>query len=638
MNSIFDNQGRAPRCLCALLAAVGTEGLVAEDKMGKTQFELPAIMIVAPPDVLQDVPAYYAARSTDTVTREQLESSRHANVTEHLRGLPGVTLTSATAGRAVDLKIRGVSSGQGTVTLDGVPLPTALPGLTWINLIPAEALGDVTVVRGPGHAWAPEQGLAGTVQLSSKRAGESEAQLHAEGGSFGTVRGSAHGGVADARGSLSLTAGYYQEFEGSHQAIARAGNPERDPFHSTIGLLHYDFAPSTGAVIDGSFVAKKAMQEADFPAATPDGQPAFVDGDTRFRESMWLTQHAVTTALASNWSSRLQFAYTGNNIHATAGPLAGDFNSSLTLANWRNRHALWESDDRKLALIWGGDTRYEEGEASSNVGPALEDDRHTLSGFGELQLATARWNHEVGLRLEGHQQFGARLLGHAASEWKWSPHWRLHANVGNAFRPPSVGERFIPFIGNPALMPEKGWTGDIGLEWAPSASFSATVTGFAGRYQNLAVNVIAPGQFYRYVNVPESRILGLETALRGGVSEALQAGVSYTYQDAENVDTDFHLPLRPRHSGQVWAEWRASALPVTLRVLVNLRSRHWSDLEETLFSEGVAHFGAMLSWKPSPHWDFYVRGENLSDDRTRDLFAYDSSGAAVFAGMHFSYF
>ncbi|HYE34831.1 TonB-dependent receptor [Methylocaldum sp.] len=150
--------------------------------------ELPAVKIAAPEDLTETTNNLLQTPTNNVTTRSRtdVESSQYSNVNSYLRGTPGVFMNRGSEGRGVGLRVRGASAAQGLVTFDGVPLLTALPGLSWLDTISAEALGGVTVVLGSNHAYYASQAVGGTIQLNSKRASENYGLTHAEGGSFGT--------------------------------------------------------------------------------------------------------------------------------------------------------------------------------------------------------------------------------------------------------------------------------------------------------------------------------------------------------------------------------------------------------------------------------------------------------------------
>jgi vitamin B12 transporter len=113
----------------------------------------------------------------------------------------------------------------------------------------------------------------------------------------------------------------------------------------------------------------------------------------------------------------------------------------------------------------------------------------------------------------------------------------------------------------------------------------------------------------------------------------LTTGIDYTFQESRDLDADRDLPFRPPHQGRAYAEWRLPGWPVTLWLELLYRSSHFDDRDESIRVGEAAYLHAQLSYELSPQLRFYLRGENLSDDRTPEFSSFGARGAAVFAGM-----
>lgn len=605
--------------------------------------ELPQLTVTAGSDQTRTADDFSRALANNVtfLRRSDLESSQYSNINNFLRGTPGISLLRGSEGRGVGFRIRGVSAAQGVVTFDSVPLLTALPGVSWLDTIPAEALGGVTVVLGSNHAYYSGQGLGGSIQLNSKRALENYGLAHAEGGSFGTFRTTLSGGLQSTHADLSVTGSRVNQFDGAYDAIPSRGNPERDPFGSTLGIARYGARLTPDLSVNGSLLYKDSWQDADLPGVTPTGLPTFVDSAaTEFHERLWLTQHTASARLTDKWTTQLQLAYTENDIAAQAGRLPVSFRSQLMFADWRNMHVL--SDDqarqRYWRLVWGGQARHERGENDNALlSSRFLDERKTITGFAELQADLGRWHHEVGIRVESHDDYGSHTLLHFGSRWDLSSALTLRANAGTGFRVPSYGELQIPFLGNPALEPEKGLTADIGFDWTPTHDLRFSLTGYYGRYNDLLTSQVALGQFVGLGNTPRARIAGAEASVEVLWSERVRSGLDFTYQYSRNLDTDRPLPVHPEKSGRIWTQWNLDALPLSLRVNATYQGSQWNNSAATLATDDTIRVDAIATYRALPRLDLYVRGENITNNRTGGPYARYTSGATVFGGIHLAF-
>jgi outer membrane cobalamin receptor len=602
--------------------------------------ELPQLTVVAGPEQTRatDELAQAFANNVTFRTRSELESSQYSNINNFLRGTPGISVLRSSEGRGVGLRVRGLTAAQGVVTFDGVPLLTALPGLSWLDTIPAEALGGIGVVLGSGHAYYSGQGIAGGIHLTSKRALKNYGLAHVEGGSFGAFRTTLSGGLKTARADLSVTGSRVNQFDGAYDAIPSRGNPERDPFGSTLGIARYGARFTPDLSVNGSLLYKDSWLDADLPGVTPTGRPTFVDNaTTEFHERLWLTQHTASARLTDKWTTQLQLAYTENDIAARAGRLSVSFSSQLMFADWRNVQIL--SDDLlrqgSWRLVWGGQARHERGENDHVLlSSPFRDERKTISGFAELQADLGSWHHEAGVRVENHDDYGSHTLLHVGSRWDLSSALNLRANAGTGFRAPSYGELQMPLLGNPALEPEKGLTADVGFDWTPTREFRFSLTGYYGRYNNLLTSQVALGRFVGLGNTPRARIAGAEASIEVLWSERIQSGLDFTYQYSRNLDTDRPLPVHPEKSGRLWTQWTLGALPLNLRVNATYQGSQWNNSAATLATDDTVRVDAIATYHALPRLDLYVRGENITNNRTGGPYARYTQGITVFGGIH----
>jgi vitamin B12 transporter len=620
-------------CVCSV------QSLFAENE--NTSLNLPDLTVNATyrsyPTFPETTPANPVNTTIDFPHRE-LEQSYQRNPNELLRGSPGIGVIEANEGRGSLVQIRGVGANQGMVTFDGVPLLTTIPALTVFDSIPVEGLESINIIQGTDHVFYPYQSVGGAIHFHTKVATENYLQAHLEGGSFGTLRETLSGGMHTDKGSISVTGSRNDLFEGVYFGEPTTGLRERDPTHNTMAIAHYEVEPSTRFSLEGSVFYKSLFLEADLPTTSPQGLLDFIeDPNTFLKEELWLTQHTANLAVSDTWNSRLQLAATGNHVDASAAGLTLGFDGDLQLVNWRNTHRLTALKQRSgdWWLDWGGEIRHERGKGQSFLSPLTnEDQRNTQAGFVEIALDTGPWHYEAGMRVENYDDFGTRTPLHLGSRWQVLPELVLHANIGTGFRAPSLGELLTPILGNQLLPPERGMNGDVGIEWSPSDETNIAIAGYYGRYDDLTVVEIIPAAFYGLRSIPEARIYGVESSAQYTWSPAWHAGVDLTLQETGNLTLNNDLPFSANVSGLVWGQWDPDFMPVALRVTTSFRTSHWNNIANTLQTDGITRLSALLTYRITPDFDIYLRGENLTDDQTQDAFAHFSPGAAVYSGVH----
>lgn len=199
-----------------------------------------------------------------------------------------------------------------------------------------------------------------------------------------------------------------------------------------------------------------------------------------------------------------------------------------------------------------------------------------------------------------------------------------------------------PLRGNPALLPERGIGGDLGFEWRIAEPVTLSMTGFYNRFDdliNLSWNPLPsaaiPCMGLCMSNIAEATVAGFEAAGEWVIDTQWRGGASYTYTDSRNLQNDRRLPFRPRDSARLWGEWQAAAWPVGIWAELLYRGHSWNDVDNALPLDETLRLNARVNYKVSPQLNIYVRGENLTGNRSVEAYSFDYPGVMLFGGLEF---
>ncbi len=186
------------------------------------------------------------------VTGSNVHGATGSSVANALSGSAGLNLTNQTGSPSQpDIRLRGfalspiVGVPQGvSVFVDGVRVNEADASQVHLSLIPGGAVERVELIRGSVGAFG-RNSLAGALNIVTLRGGEGSIDIELEGGSFGTLRGTAR--ASESVGSFDgLVTASYDESDGWRQLSSRV---ERSIFakiggrgERTDGWLSYSFA------------------------------------------------------------------------------------------------------------------------------------------------------------------------------------------------------------------------------------------------------------------------------------------------------------------------------------------------------------------------------------------------------------
>lgn len=483
---------------------------------------------------------------TGFATHVEHRRDRTSSAADLARSAPGVTVRDFGLNQSATVSVRGSTSDQVVVLLDGLPLNSAAGGGTDLSLLPSAFIERITVARGGGGARYGSGAMGGALEIET-------VDLARASGLFGSI---SCGSFGTAEASLG----------GAHR------------FGDVTAML-FTFARSS----DG-----------DFPFLYDD-RPQLAGNPLRLRLRENNDARRVGALLKIGWESGPSRADLMVETDGGERGLPGPSQSpSLTT---RQQDARLASVARYSRLIGPGELELRAGGRIGSLGltfggPELPGQTDTR-GFAEAawRMLLGRHALEIGLnagteRLSSafHGAHDRTLLALFASD-EWALPWltllpavrvekvggyialspklgvsvplvdalAAKANVGRGFRAPSFGELYLEqglISPNPNLAPETSNFVDAGLVWRSKGLF-ASAAGFFTLYENLILYELFAPLRAKPLNFGRAWVYGAEleaVAARGPFE--LTAG--YTYAVSENLlDIPRYLgkslPYHPRH-------------------------------------------------------------------------------------------
>jgi iron complex outermembrane receptor protein len=168
----------------------------------------------------------------------------------------------------------------------------------------------------------------------------------------------------------------------------------------------------------------------------------------------------------------------------------------------------------------------------------------------------------LGARYDRYSDFGGSFNPRMGMTWEFIKGYNLKLIYGKAFRAPAFQELYNqnnPAVrGNPDLEPETVDTYEASLE-ADIGGFSGRITPFYNKIKDSIGTVDDPEtSAFFFQNSDEIRSQGVEVDLKYKFGGGTYIGMNYTYQDAENLDTEEHFYNIPKHKGNIMANFRLS--------------------------------------------------------------------------------
>jgi len=545
--------------LCCLALLFCPPAAFAEDR--EEEQELPDITVQAERinESTQDPPAFVEIIEMDRF------QGRMISTEEAISQAAGVNVRSfGGLGATATVSVRGSSSEQVAVYVDGVRLNGTVGGGVDLSAIPAAQIARIEVIRGGASALYGEGAMGGAINIVTRK------------------------GSAQPRTTSSLAAGSTNTWQ-----LAAGHSRGGETWDMLVGgsLLHsdgnYSFRNDNGTSLDESddFTDTRINNELDArqlllrgvwrPTARIDlavhndlyvsesGVPGIVTFPSPHVHQQKLRDLSMVSLALSGLGlsglslrTRAGFRYDWSKYRDGAGEQTG-------VPVTTERAEIEPSVEQRVLYAWGthqlwtllGEYRHTELDDEDFPVPQREAWAASLGDqvflWGEILTLTGVIRYDAVSDVDEQWSPKGGLLCRP-----WS-HLVLKGNVGRSFRAPNFTELYFDqglVVGNPDLEPETSTHYDAGLQalWLPWIFVEGAY--FRNEVRDLIEYLLIGGFRYKPFNIGRARLEGMELSLRAAPAEFLKLSGAYTLTYA--IDTtgqrnrnDRQIPGRPRHVG-----------------------------------------------------------------------------------------
>jgi len=506
----------------------------------------------------------------DVISQEQLQKSFGKSLGEVLNQQVGMIINGAdnVLGTNQTVYMRGASSGNTLILLDGVPLydPSGISSEFDLNNFALDNIEKVEILKGSQSTLYGSDAVAGVINIITKKSGKKPLNFNLDlsAGSYETYKGAV---------SLSGNNGHGQTFFVSYNKIKSAGfssaydstgknHFDKDGFNQDVFQFNYGFKPLKKTSI--SFFGKYNNNHADLDAG------AFQDDKDYTNHNDNLIAGAVVDYKVKNGFIRFQYSYNrfNRNFFDDSTDVGGFSNYQRGKYNGTSNYAeifthLELSD--QIELLTGADYRQS---SSSQLYifypdygfPALPisaDSAKTsqFSYYASLMYKQKKgFNLDLGSRWNHHNIYGSNFTSSVNPFLLLDEHYKIYANLSSGYRVPSIYQLYSEY-GNRNLKPEVTTSLEIGGQYF-SDKISARITGFSRDGRDVFYFYTDPVSYSsKYINADKQNDYGVETEATINFSKQFSASLNYTYVDgriattaANGKDTSyFNLYKRPKN-------------------------------------------------------------------------------------------
>ncbi len=597
------------------------------------QVQLPQSVVtasrVATPitDVIADV---------SVIDRATLDLAGQSSLRDLLSNLPGVQMTTNGSYRsATGIFLRGASTSQTLVLVDGVRVGSATSGGASFENLPLSRIERVEVLRGAASALYGPDAVGGVIQIFTREPGEGlQMDANIGGGTDGQQQAGAS--VRGSSGAIGYSLGVSREKATGISVISNPAsgsfNPDEDGFTATsvdaklTAKLSKEHALSLSLLnseTDLQFDGTPFPNPLGLTKSTSDPHSKLGIKNATFKwDAQWSAQwHSTITAGTSDETSL------GDYFRMSDGAFGGSskFNTSRRQVTWQNDIAL---DKDVLSLML--ESRNETVDSSTAYTVTSRDVRSALVSYAFNRPV---WNALLVARNDDNSQFGSFNNWAVSGGYRMTDALRAVASVGTSFQAPSFNQLYFPSFGNAALQPQRNRASELGLKYAAgNVSMGAVV------YNNDIQGFISPA-----TNAQSSLAVLRGVTLSGDLqSGETHYSLSYDYADPRSYSTnpasnDLRLVRVARNVLNARVNHRFGDLGVFGEVKVS------SDREDNnlAFSgrdvlPGYTVLNLGLNYKLQKNVSVLARINNATDEKYMLANTYSTPGRNVFVSVNWA--
>jgi vitamin B12 transporter len=558
---------------------------------------------------------------TTVLNEQEIRNSGAPDVETLLRSLAGVEVVqSGGLGAQSSIGMRGTSSTQVLVLIDGVRIDSATTGTTALEHIMLDSIERIEVVRGNFSSLYGSEAIGGVIQLFTKHGSGTPAFNASAGvGSYGMQRMAAgfSGAVDDT--SFSVNAGPVKTdgVSAMNPQLMPGANPNNNGYDNN----------TLDGQVKHAFNADHALSASVFSTrgniSFDSGGPTDINNTVENIDKISL---ASDDQLSAMWHSQVRLAQGIDDSHTylNGAPAYRYLTQDNQLA-WQNNLKIADGQllslsAEHLAQAVSSDTLYTQTTRTVNS---------VLGGYtGEYGAQQVQLN----ARQDNYSDFGTAntgLLGYGVS---FANSWRVTTIISTAFKAPTFNDMYLPVSwgGNPNLLPERSHNKEVGLHYAENGQHVDAVY-----FDNRIDNLIVLNANYASINIPSGQITGQELSYAGDFgNKHLQAHM--TFQDPRDATTGLILLRRARQFGDIAASHDLGLWNMGAEVRYSGARQDFNTFANTAVTlPSYSLLNLTSRYTIDKHLNLLARVDNLFNRNYSEVYGYNTLGRTLFVGLNY---
>ena len=564
---------------------------------------------------------YQLGSSVEIISAEEIKKNSFNFVSEALQTSSGVYVSqTGSFGGTATVRIRGASSDQTLVLIDGVPIsdPSSPGGGYDFSSLLTSNIDRIEILKGSQSTLWGSDAIGGVINIVTfENASIPNIHLNTEIGSFNTEKIGTDFNIANEHNSLFLSYDSYKS-DGISKADKRDGNNEKDGIGSRSYLLK-----TNHNIFNSEISSNINYRESDVDY---DGY-GFATGVTDSDEN--------TKGRQLNWSLLLRKAFLDDQLVNSI--LFGE--SEIDRKYYTNNILNFSAKGERKFIRYVGNY-------------SLNDNNSFTFGFENEEVATSgvdfdtrsifllyetliskNFGFSLGLRGDDRNNLASQETPKITAFYNLNDEWRLRANWGEGFKLPTIFQSTFFCCGaekpNENLLPETSEGYEIGIDYKSNENFNKIgVTFFDQDISNMIDFSFSIGG---YENIKKVYSKGIEVNFVSQLKDNITISGNFTKLDSEN-EFGSRLSRLPEEKGNLNIDF---SLGLKNNFYISL---FYNGDEVDPRGEVSDWFRSDLNFSRniSDKAKIYFKVKNIFDEEYQDIYGYGTEERSFSIGINLS--
>ena len=577
---------------------------------------------------IKDVPARISV-----INKNAIEKNPALNLSDLIQQDPSVYVKqSGGMGQISEIGLRGTKAVHTLVLKDGARLNSQNElGPLYPAFLDTSDVQQIEILKGPASVQYGSDAIGGVVQLISKKPVKSGAELTGIYGENNTYKTIAKADLVTDQGFYAQVGGQRLESDGTRifesQDKSDKASYDQKGYNAKVGYFQENQIDASASISEN-----KGTSIFSNDYITNTAPRNFVNRVINAKVDYNILQNLILGAHFANVQDKQD--------------VPSYFTQYNTENNQSDLNLKWKFTPNQNILL--GATYNDANYKTSSI--KNQDQSVNSTGYYlQHQFKNELFDTQVGLRVEDNELFGSHTVGQGAIRYHFLPNASVYANIGSAFRAPTLNEMYSQWGGNIDLKPEESTSYEVGADYQLNQNLLANVSLYQNEVKNLISSQciatcdgdwVTTFPVYQNLNVNKATFKGGELGLKWQQDDYF-ISTQYAYVKTENKETGLEIAYRPKNTVTLTTGLENSIYGINISAIARSKSNA-SNTANPIQVPGYATMDFNAFWNINPNVKVFTNIQNLWDNQYHQVSRsatdwYINGGRLASAGVTFRY-